>query len=84
MSHGGHHFGDPTSRISPQRELVVLEEDLELIRDVGLREIDAFEAEKLLLHLGELFPRGIDLSEDERDLLGDERDVLVKVRGWIG
>ncbi|GFZ01818.1 S-adenosyl-L-methionine-dependent methyltransferases superfamily protein [Actinidia rufa] len=84
MSHGGHHFGDPTWRISPQRELVVFEEDLELIRDVGLREIHAFEAEKLLLHLGELFLRGINLSEDERDLLGDERDVLVKLRGWIG
>lgn len=57
----------------------MVEEEFELVGDVGPRKIEAFVAEELLFHLGQLLLGGVDLSEDERDLLGDEGDVLLGV-----
>lgn len=58
---------------------MALEVQLELVGNIGSRKIDAFITQKLLFHLGEFLLGRIDLSEDQGDLLGDERDVLGSV-----
>jgi len=67
---------------------VALEEEFELGCNVGPRKINAFVAQNLFLHLGQFLLGQIDLSENERDLLRDERNVLMcmmleKVMGWF-
>lgn len=42
MADGGDHFSDPGPGVLAERELVVVEEDLELRRHIGSRKVDAF------------------------------------------
>lgn len=79
MADGGDHFGDAGAGIFAERELVVVEEEFELVGEIGAGKIETLVAEEVFFHLGKFLLGGIDLGEDEGDLLGDEGDVLVGV-----
>lgn len=57
---------------------MVVEEEFELVCNVGSRKVEAFVAEKVFFYLGKFLLRHIDLSENEGDLLRDEGEVFVK------
>lgn len=56
---------------------MAVKKEFELVSDVGSGEVDGLIAKNLLLHLSKLLLRYIDLSENQRNLLRDEGNVLV-------
>lgn len=63
---------------------MALQKQLKLARSIGPGKIDALVPKKLLLHLRQFLLRRLDLSDNQRDLLGNERDVLVGMLSWVG
>lgn len=61
---------------------MAVEEEFELGDGVGTGDIDGFVAEDLFLHLSEFALGGVDLSEDEGEVLRDEGDVVGVVE-WV-
>ena len=63
----------------------MLKIEFEFTGNVGSGKVNVFVAKKLFFHLDKFFLGGIDLSENERDLFGDEGEVVLGVeKGVVG
>lgn len=62
---------------------MVLEIELKFASDIRSGKVNIFIAKKLLLHLDQFFLRRIDLSQYQRDLFRNEREVLLSMKKQV-